>query len=129
MADPMQVPPTMEEPADANHPLPGKPPDTDQNVARGKKEARRDHVGSSGLSGLEEDLEDIFDGLDLHGEEESDLDFSSELDELIGDVRWLAIFRVHTTKPFSHVAMFKQMRNTWAVARMLRSIQKDQIYF
>ena len=27
---------------------------------------------------------------------------------------WLGIFRVHTSKTFSHVALFKAMRNVWA---------------
>jgi hypothetical protein len=83
-----------------------------------------DHVGSigigmdgAGVSGTsDKELEDRFEGLNLVGEEETDLDFSEEIDELIGDVRWLLIFRVHTTKPFSHAAMFKQMRNAWASA-------------
>jgi hypothetical protein len=36
---------------------------------------------------------------------------------LLGDVRWLMMFRVHTTKPFIHAAMFKQMRNAWVPAQ------------
>ncbi|KAM0847121.1 hypothetical protein ACQ4PT_055216 [Festuca glaucescens] len=77
----------------------------------------KDDAGGSGSKGLEEDLEDRFEGLNLCGEEETDLDFSGEIDELIGEVRWLAIFRVHTLKPFSHAALFKQMRNAWAAAQ------------
>jgi hypothetical protein len=50
-------------------------------------------------------FEDKFEGLSLHGKE--DLDFSEELDGLIKEVRWLGIFEVHTTKPFSHTALFK----------------------
>ena len=45
-------------------------------------------------------------GLNLQGEEKEDLDFSSEFEELVKDVRWLALFRVHTSKPFSHAALF-----------------------
>jgi hypothetical protein len=45
------------------------------------------------------------------------LDFSEEIDALIGDIRWLAIFRVHTSKPFSHATLFKQMRNAWETAQ------------
>ena len=33
------------------------------------------------------------------------------------EVRWLAIFRVHTTKPFSHSALFSALRNAWAAAK------------
>lgn len=32
------------------------------------------------------------------------------------DVRWLGICKVHTSKPFSHVSLFKSMRNAWASA-------------
>ena len=62
-------------------------------------------------------LEDQFDGMQLHGEEEEDLDLTEELEGLVQEVRWLGIFRVHTTKSFSHVALFKQMRNAWASAK------------
>jgi len=53
----------------------------------------------------------------LQGEEEEDLDFSGELKELVKEVRWLALFRVHTTKPFSHAALFSELRNAWAAAK------------
>ena len=33
------------------------------------------------------------------------------------EVRWLALFRVHTTKPFSHAALFSALRNAWAAAK------------
>jgi hypothetical protein len=56
--------------------------------------------------------------LDLYGEEEMDLDFLREIEDLLGEVRWLAIFRVHTSKSFSHAALFKQMRNVWATAKL-----------
>ncbi|XBI05112.1 hypothetical protein VPH35_133308 [Triticum aestivum] len=63
------------------------------------------------------DLEDQFAGMKLHGREEEDLDFSEEVEDLIKDVRWLALFRVHTTKPFSHAALLSQMRNAWSAAQ------------
>jgi len=53
----------------------------------------------------------------LTREEDEDLDFSEELEGLIKDVRWLALFRVHTTKPFSHVALLNAMRNAWSAAK------------
>jgi len=62
-------------------------------------------------------LEECLEGLNLQGEEEEDLDFSSELDELVKDVRWLALFRVNTSKPFSHAALFSTMRNAWAATK------------
>lgn len=63
-------------------------------------------------------LEERLEGLNLQGEEEEeDLDFSSEFEELVKEVRWLALFRVHTTKPFSHAALFSALQNAWAVAK------------
>lgn len=69
------------------------------------------------LYGPDPDLEDQFAGMKLHGEEEEDLDFSGEVDELISEVRWLGLFRVHTTRPFSHSALLNQMRNAWSAAQ------------
>ena len=50
--------------------------------------------GGSSSSGptIEERLE----GLKLVGEEGEELDLSGELDELVKEVRWLALMRVHT---------------------------------
>lgn len=59
------------------------------------------------IASLEKHLEDM----QLQGEEEEDLDLSGELEELVKEVRWLALFRVYTTKPFSHAALFNAMRN------------------
>ena len=76
--------------------------------------------GSSGEghgSGSAPNLEDRFSGLNLHGEEEEELDLSGEVEGLIQETRWIGIFRVHTQKPFSHVALFKAMRNVWASAQ------------
>jgi hypothetical protein len=91
-------------------------PATEHEKQDGSSGIGMDGTGVSGTSEFDKELEDRFEGLNLVGEEETDLDFSEEIDELIGDVRWLLIFRVHTTKPFSHAAMFKQMRNAWASA-------------
>jgi hypothetical protein len=62
-------------------------------------------------------LEECLEGLKLQGEEEEDLDFSSEFEELVKDVCWLAQFRVHTVKPFSHAALFSALRNAWAATK------------
>lgn len=70
-----------------------------------------------GYYGPEPDVEDQFAGMRLHGEEEDDLDLSGEVDELIKDVRWLGLFRVHTTRPFGHSALLNQMRNAWSAAK------------
>lgn len=75
-----------------------------------EKEGKDDHV-----SGLAPSIEERLESLNLVGEEE-DLDFSGELDELIKEVRWLGLFRVYTTKPYSHAALFSAMRFAWAAA-------------
>ena len=50
-------------------------------------------------------------------EEEEDLDFSEELDELIKEVHWLDLFTFHTTKPYSHAALLSSMHFAWAAAK------------
>jgi hypothetical protein len=62
-------------------------------------------------------LEERLKGLKLQGEEEDALDFSGEFEELVKEIRWLALFRVHTTKPFSHAALFSALRNAWSAAK------------
>ena len=62
-------------------------------------------------------LKKHLESMKLQGEEEEDLDFSGEFEELVKEVRWLALFRVHTTKPFSHAALFSALRNAWAAAK------------
>jgi hypothetical protein len=52
-----------------------------------------------------------------------------EIEDLIGEVRWLALFRVHTPKAFSHATMFKQMRNAWHLLKMSVSKQWRPICF
>jgi hypothetical protein len=66
--------------------------------------------------GGEPSLGVCLEGLNLQGEKE-DLDFSNEFDELVKDVRWLALFRVHTSKPLSHAALFSAMRNAWVASK------------
>jgi hypothetical protein len=61
-------------------------------------------------------IEDRLQGLLLWGEEEDDLDLSGELEGLIKEVRWPALFS-HTTKPFIHAALFNAMRIAWAAAK------------
>ncbi|XBI16831.1 hypothetical protein VPH35_059016 [Triticum aestivum] len=81
------------------------------NIPVGAEDEFGDYPGSG------PDLEDQFAGMRLHGKEEEDLDFSVEVEDLVKDVRWLALFRVHTTKPFSHAALLSQMRNAWSAAQ------------
>lgn len=65
----------------------------------------------------EPSLQERLGGLNLQGEEVEDLDLSEEFEELAKEVRWLAIFRVHTSKPFSHAVLFGAMRIAWAAAK------------
>lgn len=58
-------------------------------------------------------LEERLAGLDLTGEETEDLDFSEEVEDLMKDVRWLSLFKVHRPKLFSHAALFNDMRFAW----------------
>lgn len=62
-------------------------------------------------------LEDRLATLDLVGEKEDVLDFSEEIEEWVKEVRWLALFRVHTTKAFSHSALLNAMRIAWSAAK------------
>lgn len=77
-----------------------------------EKRNRTKKEDEGGVTSLEKHLE----GMKLQGEEE-DLDFSGELEELVKEVHWLALFRVHTTKPFSHAALFGALRNAWAATK------------
>ena len=62
-------------------------------------------------------LEDRLQGLAVVGEEDEDLDFSEKIDGLMKEVCWLALFRVYTTKPFSHTTLLNAMRNAWSAAK------------
>jgi hypothetical protein len=83
-----------------------------EKVPRGGADGGGEDVGFQGF-----DLEEKLEGLELVGEEGIDLDFSGEMEDLIKDVRWLPIFKVHTSKPFSHAALFNVMRFAWSVAK------------
>jgi len=67
--------------------------------------------------GVSPNLEERLEKLNLQGEEEDDLDFSGEIEALVKEVRWLTLFRVHTSKPFSHAALFSALRNAWSTAK------------
>jgi hypothetical protein len=76
------------------------------------KEAKDDQAHVS-IPYIEEHLE----SMNLVGEDEEDLDFLEELDELIKVVRWLGLFTFHTTKPYSHAALFSSMHFAWAATK------------
>ena len=69
--------------------------------------------------GLELSLKDRFEGLNLHGEEQMNLNFCAKLKTLINEVRRMAIFRVHTTRMFSHTAIFNMMCTAWASTQQI----------
>ena len=84
---------------------------------------------ADGSRGKERNIEDRLEGLKLTGEEAEDLDFSGEFDDLVKDVRWLALIRVHTSKSFSHSALFNAMRNAWTVAKEVNfKIKGDNLF-
>lgn len=56
-------------------------------------------------------LEERLGGLKLQGEEEEDLDFSGEFEDLI------KCTLVHKTKPFSHATLFSVMWNAWVAVK------------
>ncbi|KAE8771313.1 hypothetical protein D1007_56835 [Hordeum vulgare] len=62
--------------------------------------------------GKEDDLGDFFDKLDLH-EEFDDVVVEEEAPELLEDIRWVALARVHTLKSFSQTTFYKDMRAAW----------------
>lgn len=67
----------------------------------------------------EENLGDKFKGLNFYGEKEEDLDHSGEGDRLLKETRWTGMFRVHIMKLFSHVVLFKHMRNAWVPTQVV----------
>jgi hypothetical protein len=76
-----------------------------------ESEGKEDHAKAR-----EPSIEERSEKLNLVGEEE-DLDFSGEMEELVKEVRWLGLFRVYTTKPYSHAALFSAMRFAWTAAK------------
>lgn len=83
--------------------------------------------GDEGRS--EPSIEDRLKGLNLTGEEEDDLDLSGEFEDLVKDVHWLDLFRVHTTKMFSHAALFNAMRIAWSAAKEVTFKAKGENLF
>ena len=59
------------------------------------------------------DLGDLFNQLDLDGEEFDDLEIDVDDPELNDNVCWLALDRVHTHKSFNQAAFFKEKRSSW----------------
>ncbi|XBI42001.1 hypothetical protein VPH35_126394 [Triticum aestivum] len=74
--------------------------------------------GSQGR--VDHDLGDFFDKLDLHEEEFEDVVVEEEAPELLEEIRWLALARVHTRRNFSQSAFYKDMRAAWNCAQAVR---------
>ncbi|XBH75805.1 hypothetical protein VPH35_102540 [Triticum aestivum] len=68
----------------------------------------------------DDDFGDFFEKLDLHDEEFEDVVVEEEAPELLEEIRWLALARVHTTKNFSQSAFFKDMRTAWNTTQPVR---------
>jgi hypothetical protein len=79
--------------------------------------SEKDTEGKDDLPAPEPSIEERLESLNLVGEEEDDLNLSKEMDELIKEVQWLGLFRVYTTKPFGHAALFSAMRFAWGAAK------------
>ncbi|KAE8818794.1 hypothetical protein D1007_03392 [Hordeum vulgare] len=84
--------------------------------------AASDEFSSTDLDsqGKDKDLGDFFDKLDLHEEEFDDVVVEEEAPELLEDVRWVALARVHTSKIFSQSAFYKDMRAAWNCSQQVR---------
>lgn len=70
--------------------------------------------------GFDDNLGDSFEKLDLHEEEFDDVVVEEDAPELLEEIHWLALARVHTTKKFSQAAFFKDMRSAWNPAQSVR---------
>ncbi|KAE8813401.1 hypothetical protein D1007_09398 [Hordeum vulgare] len=78
-------------------------------------------VGAFGNSqGKDDDLGDFFEKLDLHEDEFDDVVVEEEAPELLEEIRWIALARVHTPKLFSQTAFYKDMRAAWNCSQQVR---------
>ncbi|KAE8805115.1 hypothetical protein D1007_18858 [Hordeum vulgare] len=78
-------------------------------------------VGAFGDSqGNDDDLGDFFEKLDLHEDEFNDVVVKEEAPELLEEIRWIALARVHTPKLFSQTAFYKDMRAAWNCSQQVR---------
>ncbi|KAE8810083.1 hypothetical protein D1007_13145 [Hordeum vulgare] len=78
-------------------------------------------VGVFGNSqGKDDDLGDFFGKLDLHEDEFDDVVVEEEAPELLEEIRWIALARVHTPKLFSQTAFYKDMRAAWNCSQQVR---------
>ncbi|KAE8768089.1 hypothetical protein D1007_60482 [Hordeum vulgare] len=76
---------------------------------------------STGKSqGKEDDLGDFFDKLDLHEDEFDDVVVEEDAPELLEEIRWVALVRVHTSIFFSQAAFYKDMRAAWNCSQQVR---------
>lgn len=93
---------------------------------------RKGKMAASGegfAEAAEPSIEERIENLNLIRKEDEDLDLSDEIEGLIKEVRWLALFRVHTQKPFCHAALFNDMRNAWMVSKEVTFKVKAQNLF
>ncbi|KAF7000593.1 hypothetical protein CFC21_016463 [Triticum aestivum] len=76
------------------------------------------HGGSQGPAA--DDLGELFEKLDLHEEELDDVVIEEEVPDLLEEIRWLSLAKVHTTKNFSQAAFFRDMRAAWNTTQPVR---------
>jgi hypothetical protein len=73
-------------------------------------------VSGTADQGVEEpSLEDLLNSLNLKGEDIKDLFVAkAEMETLKEEVKWMAVMRLLTTKPFSRTSLKKTIRFAWA---------------
>ncbi|KAE8804395.1 hypothetical protein D1007_19417 [Hordeum vulgare] len=78
--------------------------------------------GSSSSSGWTgKNLEEMLQHLDMKDQELDDVVVGEEeVKKLEADARWLAIGRLHTSRPFSSAAMFETLKLVWGLAKPLK---------
>ncbi|KAM0853105.1 hypothetical protein ACQ4PT_051292 [Festuca glaucescens] len=79
-----------------------------------------------------ENLEALLKRLNLKGEELVGVKIGGErMNYLKEEVKWLALGRVHTRKPFSATSLFETMHHAWSLAQEIkpRILEKNLFLF
>jgi hypothetical protein len=86
--------------------------------------------GSSPGAGREPTLEELLHSLNLKGEDIDGLVVAkSEVESLKEEVKWMAVMRLLTSKPFSSVSLKKTMHFAWAPAKEVTFIDIEENRF
>lgn len=91
------------------------------------EEKKGDSHGSASEGTAERDLGDKFKCLNLRADEEEDVVLVEDREELEKDAEFMALGRVHTSRTFSHGALFGAMRSAWNLAQdvVFRAIENN----